>query len=323
MGSDAHVIVVGGPDGLVEQAVRRIDELERRWSRFLDDSEISSLNRHAGTFVAVSPDTVLLVERAVAAWRLSAGACDPTVLGAVLQAGYDRTFDLLGADHHDAGRAVRGGAGDFRLAARVDDITVDRGRVRIPVGTGFDPGGIGKGLAAGLVTAELMAAGADGSSVNLGGDLQVRGGGPGGGPWTVAIEHPWSNQAVALVGLTDGAVATSTTLRRRWQVNGTIQHHLIDPQTGLPSDTDVTLATVIAAHAWVAEAQAKACLLAGWANAFDTIGGTGSQALVVDDGGRVKATPGFDDFLGAATLAPTVIGRGEAAGCNRRRGQCG
>ena len=48
MGSDAHVIVVGGGPSLVEQARRRIDDLERRWSRFLPGSEVSELTRRAG-----------------------------------------------------------------------------------------------------------------------------------------------------------------------------------------------------------------------------------------------------------------------------------
>src|ERR1019366_5694343 len=96
MGSAAHVIVVGGDDHLIEVAQSMIDDLERRWSRFLDDSEISELNRHAGSFVAVSSPTVVLIERAVEAWRLTGGTFEPTVLGAVVRSGYDRSYELLG-----------------------------------------------------------------------------------------------------------------------------------------------------------------------------------------------------------------------------------
>jgi thiamine biosynthesis lipoprotein len=294
MGSDAHVIVVGGDDRLIERVAQRIDDLEARWSRFLPGSEVSALNREAGRPVAVSAETTLLVERAVAAWRLSAGAFDPTVLGAVLRAGYDRSFDRIGPRRDGSGWT------GLSLGAGADAIVVEGNLVRIPEGSGFDPGGMGKGLAADMVTAEAMEAGAEGVSVNLGGDLRVRGCGPEGGSWTVAIEHPWVDRPIALVGLADGAVATSTTLLRRWSVDGTPRHHLIDPQTGLPSDTDVALASVVAADGWVAEVLAKACLLAGWDHAFDIIGGTGGQALVVDHQGRVKATEGLADFLGGA-----------------------
>ena len=293
MGSDAHLVVVGGPPGVIDAAARRVDELEHRWSRFLPDSEVSALNRADGRSLAVSPDTVLLVSTAVEAWRLSGGAFDPTVLGAVIRAGYDRSYELLGPTPP---------AGLSALGVGADQIEVDGRAVRLPAGVGFDPGGIGKGLAADVVSAWVIEQGVAGVSVNLGGDLRVRGTGPGGGPWTIAVEHPWQEEPVALLGLSDGAVATSTTLRRRWSVGGRPAHHLVDPRTGLPSDTDVALATVVSGQAWTAEVLAKAVLLAGAAHPFDIVGGTGAEALAVDDDGRVAATPGLLGFLGGRDL---------------------
>jgi FAD:protein FMN transferase len=296
MGSDAHVIVVRGPDGLAERARRRIDELERRWSRFVETSEVNELIRHAGTPVAVSAETVQLVERAVEAWRLTGGSFDPTVLGDVIRAGYDRSFDEL-PPHPDAGASS--------LVHGCADIRIDAGRVQLPPGTGFDPGGIGKGLAADLVTDEITAAGAAGVCINLGGDLRVQGESPTGDAWTVAVEHPWATEPIVNLGLSDGAVATSTTLRRRWEVGGEERHHLIDPATGRPSDTDLTLATVVAAQGWVAEVLAKAVLLRGLPHPFDLIGGTGAEALVVDVDGLVHVSPGLTAFTGG--LVPTSI----------------
>jgi FAD:protein FMN transferase len=174
--------------------------------------------------------------------------------------------------------------------------------VRLPPGTGFDPGGIGKGLAADMICSELMADGAEGACVNLGGDLRVAGVAPDSGSWTVAVEHPWAPEPVAMLGLAGGAIATSTTLRRRWHTAGEVRHHLIDPQTGQTSDSDVNLAAVVAAEAWVAEVIAKAVLLAGAAHPFDIIGGTGADALAVDDHGAVHSTAGLGAFLGGATL---------------------
>ena len=91
MGSHAHVLVVGAPD-LLAQAVERVADLERRWSRFVPTSDISRMNAAEGETVAVSPETYLLVSRAVEAWRLTDGLFDPTVLPALAAAGYDRSF---------------------------------------------------------------------------------------------------------------------------------------------------------------------------------------------------------------------------------------
>ena len=299
MGSDAHVIVVDGLPGTAVRARRRIDDLERRWSRFLPDSEISRLTDRAGEWVTLSAESFLLVERALDAWRLTVGRFDPTVLGAVIRAGYDRSFELLDPQGtREASPLTAGAAG----------IEIDGDRVRLPAGVGFDPGGIGKGLAADLVVAEALAAGAAGACVNLGGDLRVAGRPPEGPSaagktaWTVAVEHPASPEPLALLGLHDGAVATSTTLRRRWTAGGQERHHLIDPWTGAPSTSDLTLAAVVAADAWAAEVLAKAVLLRGSAHAFDLVAGLGADALTVDRDGAVRSTPALAAFLGGKAL---------------------
>jgi thiamine biosynthesis lipoprotein len=298
MGSDAHVIVVGAGAGGAARARDRIDALERRWSRFIETSEVSALNRAAGQWLDVSPDTQLLVSRAVEGWRLSGGSVDPTLLGAVIRAGYDRSFD----DFDDMMVA-----GVSALTLGCPDIEIAEGRIRLPAGTGFDPGGIGKGLAADLVAHDAIRTGASGVCINLGGDLRVRGISPDGGGWTIDIEHPHAVDPIARIGVADGAVATSTTGRRRWTVDGEARHHLIDPGTGRPSATDLTLASVVAADAWAAEILAKAVLLRGSAHPFDILGGTGAEALVVDRAGRVETTDGFRAYLGHVTLPSQVV----------------
>jgi thiamine biosynthesis lipoprotein len=75
----------------------------------------------------------------------------------------------------------------------------------------------------------------------------------------------------AVIGLPDGGalnlhrggVATSGTTRRRWRRNGKVQHHLIDPATGQPSDSIWTLVTVAAASCRDADVAAKAAFLLG------------------------------------------------------------
>jgi thiamine biosynthesis lipoprotein len=310
MGSDIHLIVVGGTAEHVAAARDRIDLLESRWSRFRPDSEVSVLNAAGGRPTVVSADTRLLIERSIDAWRLTGGGFDPTLLAALQQAGYDRTFDDI--DAADApGDDTR--AGDVGSLPDVDvtrpectDIVFDGRSVALPVGMGFDPGGIGKGLAADLVAAELVDAGAQGVCVNMGGDLRVLGQSPTGTGWTLAIDHPWCTAPIAMVGLWEGAVATSSVLRRVWSVGGRSRHHLIDPVTGRPSTSDLALASVIAGEAWMAEVLAKAVLLRGTGRAFDLLDES-TAALTVDHDGRITASAGFASFLGGVPLPEAVI----------------
>jgi thiamine biosynthesis lipoprotein len=291
MGSEAHLVVLGDDADLIHYARARVERLERLWSRFLPDSEISTLNRAAGQPVVVSDETETLVRQALAAFHLPGGLYDPTVLGDLLRAGYDRSFERLPADGPAPPSVLRRGA---------DEIRVERNLVRVPADVGFDPGGIGKGLAADLITAELREAGAVGTCVNLGGDVRVAGRSPDGEGWTVAVEHPDRPEPLAHLGLADGAVASSTTRRRRWRSEGQPRHHLIDPRTGTPSASDLDFVAVVAGRAWLAEVLAKTWLIEGAAATHRPHGDTGAEALTVDRDGAVELTTGFAAYLGEA-----------------------
>lgn len=291
MGTWAHVVAVRPPPGALERAQRRIEQLEARWSRFLPDSEVSRLNRAEGRPVLVSADTVMLVRRAIQGCSATAGRFDPTLLGPLLAAGYDRSFE----DIDDTGST----SSDTRTTTAVHAIAIDDhlGAVTLPDGAGFDPGGIGKGLAADLTVAGLLAEGAEGACVNLGGDLRAEGRSPDGGPWVIEIAQPFGHNALPLPQLAfdAGGVATSSPLRRSWLSGEQARHHLIDPATGRPAWTDVAAVTVLTGDAWRAEILAKAAVLAGAAEALRVLEGAGATGLVIDARGTVRR---------AASLAP-------------------
>ena len=255
MGSVAHVVLTGGTAEHLDHARARVAELEARWTRFRDDSELSRLNRSPEQPVIVSADTYCLLEHAIAAWERTDGAYDPTVLPSLRAAGYDRDFRAITDGPPYAVPAPAPGC------AEIDLDPVTRCAI-LPLGVEIDPGGIGKGLAADLITAELIDAGAAGAMVSLGGDLRVRGEPPEGDTWSIAVEHPADpHRQLLQLGIADGAVATSSVLRRRWRHGGDERHHLIDPRTGEPADVGLVAATVVAADGWWAEAATKAVLV--------------------------------------------------------------
>src|SRR5580704_7395165 len=146
MGTTCEVTIVGGSEALVGVARSRVEQLERRWSRFPADSEITRLNARPGQPTALSADSYLLVERAVAGWRWTAGLYDPTVLRAIEDAGYDRSFEQIGDSTADRQASAAPGCSQVVLDPHLRTVT-------LPPDAGFDPGGIGKGLAADVVVA--------------------------------------------------------------------------------------------------------------------------------------------------------------------------
>ncbi|MEZ5410298.1 MAG: FAD:protein FMN transferase [Acidimicrobiales bacterium] len=326
LGSDCHLIVETGAagvdgDALADRAVARVAELERLWSRFDPASDVSLVNTASPHPVAVAPETIELARRAAEAARETGGRFDATRLPALVAAGYDRTFALIAAAESArgprpdrslgdpaAGTADEAGAGGRRplpppprVLAPGAALTVDADAdtVAVAAGHGLDPGGIGKGLGADLVTAELLAAGAEGALVNLGGDLRVRGRGPDEGDWPLSVTHPFDPEVELLrLAVGDGALATSSRLLRRWHDRGGRPvHHLLDPFTGVPTRTDVVAVTVLAAEGWWAEALTKALFT------LDAAEGLGhvhhAAAVIVDRDGRVHASPELLPLLAA------------------------
>lgn len=286
MGTGAHVLVeaASAPAArvAVERAACRLHELERRWSRFLPDSDVSILNAAGGAPVVVHPDTRLLIERAVDGWRRTRGRFDPTVLDALVALGYDRDLDAIDRGSPDPVPTAVPAPG-------CEGIAVDRvvGTVRLPRGVHFDPGGIGKGLAADLVAEAAMRDGADGVLVNVGGDLRVEGCAPGGAGWVVDLEHPTSGGEAARVRLASGGVASTWRTRRTWGPPDAPRHHLVDPATGASAFTGLAGTAVLGARAWWAEVVAKAAFVAGPVEGRSVIEEHGVAGYLVDDAGTV------------------------------------
>ena len=299
MGTDAHVVVSGRcGEELADHGAHLLLDLERRWSRFDAFSDVSAMNARSGTWVKVSAETIDLVVRAITAWHLTGGRFDPTVLEGLRRLGYDRPFTDLAVAGESAADAGPLAGRDHPLAtpgcAEVE-VDLDRSAVRLPPGVGFDPGGIGKGLAADRITAELIRAGADGALVNLGGDVRVRGASPTDDAWVVTVVEPaWHRLPITTVALVDGAVTTSTTLRRRWtDGSGDERHHIVDAATGRPSaerSTDAVIATAIAADGWWAEAASTASIGRPAAHLANV------ETLRVTANGEQERSPGFARF---------------------------
>ena len=283
MGSPCRLVVAGGSTDLVHQARVLVDRLGAMWSRFVDSSEVSQLNRNAGHLTVVSPETFELVSRATEAVVLTGGRFNPLMLTQLKNLGYRGPWQD-GVPTESCGDSEPGSNEPIELVRPVHG-------VRLPAGVAFDPGGIGKGLAADKVTEFLIAGGATATSVELGGDLRVSGRPWFGPSWRIGVSDPFGTSAdVATFTPDEGAVATSSRLKRSWVLGGQTLHHLLDPETGEPADTDVVAVTACAAETWRAEVAAKVALMAGASAALAVLDELGTPGLIVTADGAVRST---------------------------------
>ncbi len=291
MGSKCRIVVDGAPSDSANRALQMVQKLERAWTRFDVDSEISAVNNNAGNFQLVSRDTYTLVDHAVAAQRATRGRFNPLMLQQLLAHGYTSTWT--------DGTTAPSRFGVAPATYEEIELLSEVQGVRIPNGSSFDPGGIGKGLCADLVTEFLIAEGATTSSVELGGDLRVHGVpwyGPG---WRIGVAHPFDSEAeIGAFTPSSGAVATSSRLRKQWTVGERVYHHLLDPRTGEPALTDLVSVSCCAATAWWAEVAAKAVLISGSSEAIGLFNELGVHGVAVTESGNVIQTADHPAVVG-------------------------
>jgi thiamine biosynthesis lipoprotein len=263
--------------------LRRIEAWAGRLTRFAATSELSRLNAAPATSVPIGPTLTAVLDWA----RTAEARTDGLVSVAFLDA-------RLGAESGTASPPTPNRRWSLERRAR-------GAAVRRPAGLRFDLDGVAKGW---LADRALALPAARSALVDGDGDLAIRVA-PGDG-WAIGIADPRTAGgllAVVRLEATDRTrvfgLATSGTSVHRWvHADGAVAHHLIDPRTGRPADTDMVQATVLAGTARDAEAFAKLALIAGTAGAAQALDRpVVLGAVLLTGAGEIHATPGMRRWL--------------------------
>ncbi len=294
MGNTAHIWLPPNDARAITYVKQRLSQLESLWSRFIPTSEISTLNMATGKPVRVSTETITLVMHLIEAFNNTGGLFNPTLLPALIKAGYARSL----VNNSNTSAVAPGSS----LIGQPEQITInqDSNTITLPVGTTLDPGGLGKGLAADIVAGELLNIGVSGASVSIGGDVALAGSPDDGDNWVINIGNPLDpDKNIDTVRMRTGAVATSSLSAKTWTVDGVQLHHVIDPQTQAPVQTmhgSTLQASVIASSAVWAEAFATALTVAHPNNGLELIHQNGLATLLVLDDGSLLESDNWDGF---------------------------
>jgi thiamine biosynthesis lipoprotein len=100
--------------------------------------------------------------------------------------------------------------------------------------------------------------------VNAGGDIAISGVQQSDEPWSIGVTDPLNVEAhLQVLQVKSGGVATSGKDYHKWQVNGSWVHHILDPRTGRPAQTDILTSTILAPSVLEAETAAKTVFILG------------------------------------------------------------
>ncbi len=241
---------------------RRFEVWEQCLSRFRENSELSVLNRRPDKPVRVSETLWQVARLALRAAAQSEGLVTPTVLDVLEAAGYARSM----SEPAPAAFATPLPT-PVPAAARVHDwraVKLDprRRTITLPRGVRLDVAGVAKGWAADRAARQLGRLWP--ALVDASGDIAVSGPRVDGSAWPIGIENPFGkDEDLPLLRLAHESEATSTRGYRRWLRGDKWQHHIIDPRTGAPAETDVFSSTAIAPTLAEAEVAAKVALILG------------------------------------------------------------
>jgi thiamine biosynthesis lipoprotein len=249
-------IVVTDPAAL--PAARRVVDsvlaaVDAACNRFHAYSELRRLDLTQGRPTQVSPLLAELIDTALGAAALT--DVDPTIGIAMESLGYDRDLALVPADGGALPVMVRRAPGWHQVRLHGQEVTV-------PVGVRLDLGAVGKAFAADLCAALVASSCGTGVLVSLGGDIATAGEGPAGGWRVLVADGP--GQPATTVRLAAGmAMATSSTISRRWRRGGRLLHHILDPRTCLPVDPVWRTVSVVAPSCVDANTESTATLVRG------------------------------------------------------------
>jgi thiamine biosynthesis lipoprotein len=270
-------------------------KVDEQCTRFDPRSDLMRANHAGQRWCSVGSYCFDALRAAHHAYLATDGIFDPRVLRALVDLGYDRTLPF--ADGVDLGARAEV-AYPARTAWEPD---FDLRRLRVRVGPEpIDLGGIGKGLALRWAADLLRDGGCTKFLVDAGGDCVYSGGGPDGAGWRIGVDDPAGGALpIAVLQVVDGACATSSVRLLSWRVGARTVHHLIDPRTGRPGDSDLMSVTVCAGDPASAEVWSKVLFLQG--SQVDTIARACDLAAL-----WIKSEGAFEE---SAAMTPSVIWR--------------
>jgi len=296
MGGEMLAILEGdtdSPPSILDEVPNWFEGWEQTLSRFRADSELSRLNQTFDQPVEVSDTLWDVFQYALSAETITNGLVTPTVLDALLEAGYSQSFDNLPRSQSQHGLQMVAAVNPLSLVTWDEKSQT----ICLPYGIRLDFGGVAKGWAAHQTAERLNEYGS--AVMNAAGDIAISNLLANGEPWQIGVRNPFvPGTDFESLKLHRCGVATSGRDRRHWSQNGLPRHHIIDPNTGQPAETNVMTATIVAPTVMEAEAAAKAVLILGaeeglkWIESDPVLAG-----IIVLDNGHTFYSQRISEYL--------------------------
>jgi len=277
----------------IDAVNRRILELEELMTVNRSAGDASKINEMSGkSLVPIDQSTLQVLKKAVYFSRLTGGAFDVTV-GKIVQ--------LWGISTDNPNVPDKQEILDSLKLVNYEDIIIDEYSCSAGLryeNQSIDLGGIAKGYAGDEAIRLYKEYGITSAYINLGGNVVVLGKKPDGSPWRIGIQNPRSSNGkyIGIVEVADKTVVTSGDYERFFEKDGVRYHHIIDPKTGYPSNSDLISSTIIADLSVDADALSTSTFIMGLEKSIDFVENLeGVEGIFITKDKKVYATSGLRD----------------------------
>ncbi|QHQ63675.1 FAD:protein FMN transferase [Anaerocolumna sedimenticola] len=267
-----------------EKAIKAVNQeawrLEQLLSCFIPTSDISRINQSAGVKCEkISPETYEILSHSILFSVCSKGIFDATIGPLANLWDYKKTSEIPETEKIK----------EVLPFINYSDLYLDPVAKTAGLkqnGQCINLGGIGKGFASDKFLEIFRNYGITSALTNLGGNVAALGTKPDGSPWNIGIRHPrLPNTLLGIVSVTDKAVVTSGDYQRYFiDRKGKRYHHILNPVTGYPSESELISVTVVTENGTTADALSTIIFITGKNAGLNILKSfPGAEAILVDN----------------------------------------
>lgn len=274
----------------LSEAEKEIKQLEKLFSVTDENSTVSKINASNGKEITVTDDILIPLSVAKEINSASGGALNITTLPLT------KAWGFLSKEYRIPDNS------ELELLLQkvnMQNVITDEKTVTCKDGTMIDLGSVAKGYASQKITEILSSYGITSAIISLGGNVQTLGTKPDGSLWNIVIADPQNSdtETVGSLHIGQSAVVTSGAYQRFFEKDGKKYHHILNPETGYPSDSDVLSVTVICSDGTYADGLSTALFVMGSEKAIDlyTSQKITFDAVIITKDNEVIVTDGIKD----------------------------
>lgn len=292
----------------VDQTMSALKAFEERFSMYKAQSEITRINENAGQgYVAVSEQTFALLKKAVSFCERSDGLFDITVAPVTRAWGINSDSPRVPAQQE---------RDELRKLVDYRDILFDdqaRAVMLRREGQAIDLGAVAKGEACNVVRDLYLKNNVRAGLLSIGGNLMAIGQKPGGADFVLGIRDPrgMQTEVIGTVTLTDEVLSTSGDYERVFEQNNKRYHHIMDPATAAPAETDWMSVTVICQDGAYADFLSTWLFLLGREETLNRMDGLDAGVIAVDKDYTVYVSPGLREIFSPVDTGKYTYDAGE------------